>query len=326
MEYLKISQLNKSYAANKVLRDLSLAVHKGELLSLLGESGSGKTTLLKLLLGIERQDAGAIYIEGIEISSVPIQKRNIAMVFQDYALFPHLTVIENIEFGPKMRGISKALRNKKAKELLEKVQLDNMQHRYPHELSGGQKQRVAIARALATEPKLLLLDEPFSSLDVNLRLEMCDFIKRLQGETKITTILVTHDREEAMRVSDRLVIIDKGAIIQVGKPEEVYNHPNSIISAKYLGDINILSEGIVSGIGEICFRPEAVQLFAEYQEGCIEAVVQERIFTGEKISYILQTRGTSIKAMTIGTQKSFEVGQQVFIIIGTRGKVSWPRK
>lgn len=322
MEYLVINQINKSYGQNKVISDLSLTLRKGELLSLLGESGSGKTTLLRLLAGIEKQDSGTMHIEDIDISEVPIQKRNIAMVFQDYTLFPHLTVLENIEFGPKMTGVSKAIRRKQSIELLEKVQLDNMQHRYPHQLSGGQKQRVAIGRALATKPKILLLDEPFSSLDVNLRLDMCDFMKRLQRDMNITTILVTHDREEAMRVSDRLVIIDKGAIIQVGKPEDVYNNPNSIISARYLGDINKVPDMTEFGFGEMYFRPEAVELFAEYREGCMEAIVEERIFTGERVAYTLQTNGTNIKAVVVGIHKNFEVGKKVFISINKQGIIN----
>jgi ABC-type Fe3+/spermidine/putrescine transport system ATPase subunit len=326
MEHLVINKVNKSYGQNKVIRDLSLSVQKGELLSLLGESGSGKTTLLKLITGIEKVDSGTIYLQDIDISCEPIQKRNIGMVFQDYALFPHLTAIENIEFGPKMMGVSKAVRRKQAIELLERVQMGSLQHRYPHQLSGGQKQRVAMGRALAVNPEVLLLDEPFSSLDINLRMEMCDFIKGLQRDMHITTILVTHDREEAMRVSDRLVLIEKGVVIQVGKPEEVYYHPNSIRSARYLGDINILPDMTGTGLGELCFRPEAVEMFAESQEGAMEAIVQERIFTGVKVVYILQTGEHKIKAATIGFHNDFHIGQRVFIKIGTRGQVPCTEK
>lgn len=238
---LEISALNKNFGGQTVLQDINLSVGEGEFLTFLGPSGSGKTTLLRLVGGFERPDQGQIFLEGQEISQLPPHKRRVNTVFQNYALFPHLTVYQNIAFGLQNLGLNRAAIHRKVEEALEMVQLAEYGPRFPEQLSGGQQQRVALARALVMEPKVLLLDEPFGALDQKLRKEMQIELKALQRKVGLAFIFVTHDQEEALSLSDRIVVLNQGRLEQVGRPEEIYERPRTRFVADFMGMENIFS-------------------------------------------------------------------------------------
>ena len=233
---LEIQNLTAGYDQDVILKDFSLSVEEGEFLSLLGPSGCGKSTLLKTIAGIVPAKKGSICLDGQDITNLPIHKRGTTVLFQDMRLFPHKSVAENVAFPLKMKGVPKEKRIKTAEALLEKVQLAGFGSRRPMELSGGQQQRVALARALAAKPKLLLLDEPFSALDENLREDMRSLVLQLKQEFRMTVILVTHDREEALSMSDRIALMFEGALIQTGTPKEVYTRPATRQAADYFGN------------------------------------------------------------------------------------------
>jgi len=237
--YLTLRSLSKWYAGHEpVVRNLNLDVAKGELVSLLGASGCGKTTTLRMVAGLVEPSAGQIVLDGGDLTAVPPYRRNIGMVFQSYALFPHLSVAENIAFGLRMRGISRRAATADVSRALALVQLDRLADRKPRELSGGQQQRVALARALIVEPRLLLLDEPLSNLDAKLREAMRDEIRRIQQALGITTVFVTHDQIEALTISDRIAVMHAGEIAQLGTPSEIYTTPRSPFVARFVGRIN----------------------------------------------------------------------------------------
>lgn len=236
----------KQYGSNVVLNDINLEVKQGELLTLLGPSGCGKTTTLNLIAGFLEADKGDVYIKGKKVTKVPPYKRDLGMVFQTYSLFPHMTVYDNLSFGLRLRKIAKSDKDKRISQALELVKMSGLGNRYPRELSGGQRQRVAIARALVVEPELLLLDEPLSNLDAKLRHELRTEIKRLQKEIGVTTIFVTHDQEEALSMSDRVVVMNAGKIEQISSPTSIYNHPNSEFVFQFIGKSNSFEGKIVS--------------------------------------------------------------------------------
>jgi len=235
MSSIKIRNLSKKFDQKSVLKSLDLEIDAGEMVALLGPSGCGKTTTLKIISGLLEADKGDIKFDGVSVIKEPTEKRGAVLVFQEYLLFPHLTVLENIAFGLKMRGTPEDIREERVKELLELVNLPGHEKRYPEELSGGQQQRVALARALAVDPKVLLLDEPISNLDANLREEMRELIKKIHEEKKMTTIFVTHDREEALLVADRIAVMRNGNLEQVGTPEELYRKPVNKYVADFFG-------------------------------------------------------------------------------------------
>ena len=251
---LTIRNLTAGYDGEAVLRDLSLTVQEGGFLSLLGPSGCGKTTLMKAIAGILPVSAGTIFLDGEEITSMPIHRRGTVIMFQDIRLFPHKNVAENVAFPLKMQGVPRAEWMRRAEELLEKVQLAGYGKRSPGELSGGQQQRVALARALAAKPKLLLLDEPFSALDENLREEMRSLVLRLKEEFRMTVILVTHDREEALSMSDCVALMFDGKLVQTGTPREVYTCPVSRQAADYFGNCVYIRGTVADG----CFRAPGI--------------------------------------------------------------------
>ena len=257
---LEIQNLSVGYETGVVLKDLNIDLAEGEFLSLLGPSGCGKTTLMKTIAGILPAQGGSIRLDGREITGLPIHKRGTVIVFQDMRLFPHQSVAENVAFPLKMQGVPKAERLKRAEHLLEKVQMAGFGSRRPAALSGGQQQRVALARALAAQPKLLLLDEPFSALDENLREDMRSLVLQLRREFDMTVILVTHDREEALGMSDRVALMFDGSIAQIGTPQDVYSRPGSRRVADYFGDCVYLpgrvTAGMFTGRGVSC--PAAV--------------------------------------------------------------------
>jgi sulfate transport system ATP-binding protein len=238
---IEIKQLSKFFGDYESLSQINLEIHSGELVALLGPSGSGKTTLLRMIAGLEVPDSGSVNFFGQDQLTRSVKDRNVGFVFQHYALFRHMTVFENIAFGlrvkPRSVRLSDAEIEKKVMELLHLIHLDWVRDRLPSQLSGGQRQRVALARALAVEPQVLLLDEPFGALDSKVRKQLRQWLRRFHKELKITTVFVTHDQEEALEVADRVVVLNKGHIEQVGTPEEVYHRPNSSFVAEFLGDI-----------------------------------------------------------------------------------------
>jgi putrescine transport system ATP-binding protein len=241
---LEIKGLTKSFDGHVAVDGLDLTINQGELFALLGASGCGKSTLLRMLAGFEQPSAGQIILDGEDLAEIPPYRRPVNMMFQSYALFPHMTVADNIAFGLKQDGMSRQEINQTVKQMLELVHMSDYAKRKPHQLSGGQKQRVALARSLAKKPKLLLLDEPMGALDKNLRekmqLEVVDILERVG----VTCVMVTHDQEEAMTMASRMAIMNKGQFVQIGSPESIYEHPNSKFSAKFVGTVNIF-EGIL---------------------------------------------------------------------------------
>ena len=240
MTAISVRSVSKSYGAFRALDDVSMEFHDGEFFGLLGPSGSGKTTLLRAIAGFVTPESGQIAFDGQPMENIPVHRREIGMVFQSYALFPHLSVRRNLAFGLDVRGADRGETNRKIDEYLDMVQLSGLGERKPRELSGGQQQRVALARALITEPRVLLLDEPLGALDRKLRQEMQIELRDIQRRAGVTTIFVTHDQEEALTLSDRVAIINGGRIVQVGTPQELYERPVSTFAAQFLGDANIL--------------------------------------------------------------------------------------
>ncbi|MBP9855605.1 MAG: sulfate ABC transporter ATP-binding protein [Candidatus Omnitrophica bacterium] len=255
---IEVKEINKTFGVFKALNQVSLNVNTGELIALLGPSGSGKTTLLRIIAGLETPDSGEILFHGDDAKNKKTKDRNVGFVFQHYALFRHMTVFENIAFGlkvkPKNNRPTKEQIHTKVHELLKLIQLDWVADRYPSQLSGGQRQRVALARALAIEPKVLLLDEPFGSLDAKVRKELRQWLRRFHDDLHITTLFVTHDQEEALEVADKIVVMNEGKIEQIGSPEEVYHNPASVFVLNFLGNVNIFharsEEGNKTGEGK----------------------------------------------------------------------------
>jgi len=231
----------KNFGAHRALNEIDLRIAPGEFVALLGPSGCGKTTALRALSGLELIDGGRILIDGVDVASVPTNKRDMGMVFQSYSLFPHMTAIENVEFGLRMRKVATAERRTRALEALEMVGLTTFAERFAHQLSGGQQQRVALARALVTRPRVLLLDEPLSALDAKVRVQLRDEIRRIQTELGITTVFVTHDQEEALAIADRVAVMRDGVIEQIGTPEELYTAPRTPFVANFVGLSNRLA-------------------------------------------------------------------------------------
>lgn len=255
-EKLIIENLTKKFGKNEGVENINLSVKKHELLTLLGPSGCGKTTILRAIGGFNQIDSGRILLDGKEIQNLQPEKRPTGMVFQSYNLWPHMTVYENMAFGMQIRKCPKEQIKKEIKKMLELVRMEGSEKKYPNQLSGGQQQRIAIARALVLKPSLLLLDEPFSALDAKIRGQMREELKRIQREAGLTVIFVTHDQEEAMAISDRIAVMRRGYMEQVGKPEEIYDHPKTRFVAEFIGEMNFIEENGSS----FAVRPEDVTL------------------------------------------------------------------
>lgn len=248
---IEVRHLCKRFGSVDAAADLSFGVKEGELLGLLGPSGSGKTTVLRMIAGLESPTSGDIFIDRQRVNDLPAQQRNIGFVFQHYALFKHLTVFGNIAFGLKIKKWVKADIAKRVADLLRLMSLDGLAERYPHQLSGGQRQRVAIARALAPRPSVLLLDEPFGAVDAKVRQELREWLIRLHDNLNVTSLFVTHDQEEAMEVSDRIIVFSKGRLEQDGSPAEVYEEPATEFVARFIGSMNILEAEVRNGIARV---------------------------------------------------------------------------
>ena len=264
--------VKKTFGDFVALDDVSVAIPEGSLTALLGPSGSGKSTLLRVIAGLEEPDAGQVLIGSEDVTERPARARGVGMVFQHYAAFKHMTVYENVAFGLTIRKRPRAEIGRRVHELLELVQLEGLAKRYPAQLSGGQRQRMALARALAVEPSVLLLDEPFGALDARVRKELRAWLRRLHDEVHVTTIIVTHDQEEAMEVAGQIVVLNDGRIEQVGSPRELYDSPANEFVMTFVGPVNRLGETFV--------RPHDVELRLEPDEGSVEAMVERVVHLG----------------------------------------------
>lgn len=331
MAQIELQNISKSFSDHKILDDISFLVKEGEMISLLGPSGCGKTTTLKIIAGLIHPDGGDIRFAGQSVLNVPVEKRGAVIVFQDYLLFPHMTIEENIAFGLKMAKVNKSKRIKRVKEMIDLVHLNGHEKKYPKELSGGQRQRVAIARALAIEPKVLLLDEPFSNLDMQLRKTMREFICNLQRRLNITTILVTHDKEEALMTSDKIAVMMNGKIMQFGTPMTLYQKPVSSEVADFFGEKNYIPGTIKNGIFQCSLgsfkikphrfssvqamiRPEEIDVFPENVETGILGVIKTKRYAGDRIYYTILVKGLILKCTT-NSNKIFEVNEKVKVNI-----------
>ena len=294
---ISITGLNKSFDKVQAVVDLNLEISQGEFFSMLGPSGSGKTTVLRILAGFETASSGKVLLEGTDVTDLAPFDRDVNTVFQDYALFPHMSIQKNVEYGLKARKISKPKRAKLASQAIDSVKLSHLADRLPHQLSGGQRQRIALARALVLRPKVLLLDEPLGALDKQLREEMQVELKRIQREAGITFIFVTHDQEEAMRMSDRIAVFNAGRIEQIGTPAEVYENPATEFVAGFLGVSNLLSgEDAMQLLGSadlVNIRPERIKILPENSkpladEISVRATIVDIAYTGANTLYTLE--------------------------------------
>lgn len=329
---VNLEHISKSYDSHMVLDDLNLYIRENEFLTLLGPSGCGKTTTLRILGGFEQPDTGKVIFDGADITCLPANKRPLNTVFQKYALFTHMNIAENIAFGLKIKNKTKAYINDKIKYALKLVNLDGYEKRMPDSLSGGQQQRIAIARAIVNEPRLLLLDEPLGALDLKLRQDMQYELIRLKNELGITFIYVTHDQEEALTMSDTIVVMNQGYIQQIGSPERIYNEPENAFVADFIGDSNIIGGIMVKdrlveilgarfscvdeGFGQnkpvdVVIRPEDVEL-VKPEEGAIQGVVSHIIFKG--VHYEMEVQAGGFEWLVHST-RMFSVGTPVGILV-----------
>ncbi|MDN3017095.1 ABC transporter ATP-binding protein [Paenibacillus sp. BSR1-1] len=329
MSYVTIDQVTKGYHHQVVLENISLTLKKGEFATLLGQSGCGKSTLLRSIAGLEDVDSGSIFIDGKDITHISPRQREVGMVFQSYALFPNMNVFDNIAYGLKMKK-AKNIKTRVTK-MIELVDLVGKEQSYPHQLSGGQQQRVALARALVMEPKVLLLDEPLSALDAKIRKNLQKELRRIQKELEITTIFVTHDQEEAMTMSDRIFVMNKGKIVQSGSPVEIYTSPVNTFVAKFIGNYNVLSMEVFHKLvhstelngKEIAIRPEVLQIVSAneghlglHDNWGIKGLVKDVSMTGNVLRYEVETEGAAFLVDNLHHKgKMFEQGAQVQIFV-----------
>jgi len=297
MSYLSIRGLHKSYGSTPIFSEIDCEIGKGEFITLLGPSGCGKSTLLRCIAGLTGVNGGQIILDGQDLVPLTPQKRGIGMVFQSYALFSNMNVAQNIAFGLRMQKIKGSEAEQRVKQVLELVELNDFAERYPHQLSGGQCQRVALARSLVTRPRLLLLDEPLSALDARIRKHLREQIRSIQQELGLTTIFVTHDQEEALVMSDRIVLMNAGKIVQSGDAESLYSAPVDAFAAGFIGNYNLLDADAASRLllrpinSRVAIRPEAIQLGAQ---GAIEGQIHSHRLLGNVIRYRIEARGVEL--------------------------------
>lgn len=289
---LEIKNMKKTYPNGDGVENINIQVHEGEFVTMLGPSGCGKSTILRTLGGFLKIDEGEILLDDQAIQDLPPEKRPTAMVFQSYNLWPHMTVYENLMFGLKIRKVPKAIMKKEADEALKLVGMEGYGKKYPNQLSGGQQQRVAIARALLLKPSVLLLDEPFSALDAKIRQQMREELKRIQEELNITVVFVTHDQEEAMALSHRIVVMNKGVIEQVGTPEEIYDNPATRYVASFIGEMNFIEE---NGGKVLAVRPEDI-ILTQGDDGDMVGSVRSIMMLGHYAEVIIQMGNQTIKS------------------------------
>ncbi len=326
MALIEIRNLAKSFGAVKAVDGVDLDIHAGEFLTLLGPSGSGKTTVLRMIAGFETPDSGSIALNGVDITYLPPYERDVNTVFQDYALFPHMDVISNIEYGLRVKGVEKNERREKALRALDQVRLLGYENRKPNQLSGGQRQRVALARALVNRPSVLLLDEPLGALDLKLRQQMQIELKELQREVGITFIFVTHDQEEALTMSDRIAVFDKGRIQQLDKPSAIYERPTNEFVAGFVGISNLITgkaaQEILGKPGTFTVRPEKIHIGKPAsQMRSAEGIIKEVEYLGPSTRFLVELdAGVTLMALR---QNTTETSVEVEALRSSRTTLSW---
>lgn len=340
---LRLENLCKDYGQGMILHHLNLDIYPGEFLTLLGPSGCGKTTTLRMIAGLESVTEGRVWLEGRDITGLPPEKRPLNTVFQSYALFPHMNVFQNIAYGLKVRGIKKPEQKQRVEEALRLVRLSGYEKRMPAQLSGGQRQRVAIARAAVLRPKVLLLDEPLGALDLKLRQQMQTELKRMQQEMGITFLYITHDQEEALNMSTRIVILREGRVEQIGTPEEVYEHPQTLFAAGFIGQSNLLRGEVTAvhpenrftlrvedvelpvlsdrpfAVGDravLCLRPQRVRYgFQPQHQMELQGVIRQKYYSGGmQHTLIALSDRVTVKAVTQASEMDqFQIGDRVYV-------------
>ncbi|WP_448682339.1 ABC transporter ATP-binding protein [Pseudomonas nicosulfuronedens] len=318
MSFLSVETLNKSYGSTTVFQDIDFAAERGEFVTLLGPSGCGKSTLLRCIAGLTAVDSGRILLDGEDIVPKSPQKRGIAMVFQSYALFPNMTVEQNVGFGLRMHKVPAVESAQRVAEVLEMVELGPLAKRYPHQLSGGQCQRVALARSLVTRPRLLLLDEPLSALDARIRKHLREQIRRIQQELQLTTVFVTHDQEEALTLSDRIVLMNAGRIVQSGDAETLYTAPENAFAAGFIGNYNLLDANQATRLldrpyqQQVAIRPESLRLSVEPGEGIPVRVLSHSLL-GNVIRYRVDASGVelTVDVLNRSAERLYPAGTQL---------------
>ena len=304
--YLSLKNISKKYKDKEILKNITFDIKEGELVCILGPSGCGKTTLLNIIGGFVSDYSGDVLLSNENINNIPPEKREIATVFQSYGLFTHKNVIDNVSYGLKLLKIDRNTREKRAQEMLEKVGLAGYDKKKIKELSGGEQQRVAIARSMVLNPKLLLLDEPLSNLDVHLRDVMRKEIKRIQKQFGVTMIIVTHDQEDAFKLADRVIVINEGHIEQIGTPEELYKQPKSNFISSFIGENNIIDENLV-------IRPEEISIKLENSG---DGEVVDLTYLGATVEYLVGTSdGNTLKVLMMSTAERFNIGDKVSVRI-----------
>ncbi len=340
---VEFKHVTKSYGDVQAVRDLSFVIERGKLVTLLGPSGCGKTTTLRLIAGLEMATAGSIFIGGKEVTRLSASDRDVSMVFQSYALFPHMTVMQNVSYGLTMSRLSKAEVSEKALEGLELVSLSGFGERLPSELSGGQQQRVAVARALVLEPEVLLFDEPLSNLDAKLRRRVREEIRELQQKLELTTVYVTHDQEEALAVSDRIFVMNEAVIDQEGTPRQLYEEPLNLFVADFIGDANIVKaqilkidginadvdiggirtnlphRGLISGEVNVAIRPQSICLSQSGNGNSIPGTIIKAIYLGGHIEYTVDCILGELFVIDNQVEIKHNLDDAVFITLRTRG-------
>lgn len=324
--YVEMKHIYKTFDGFHASEDVNFGIEKGKLVALLGPSGSGKTTILRMISGLDRPDAGDIFIDGERVNDVPANKRGIGFVFQNYALFRYMTVYDNIAYGLKVKKMKKEQIRERVMELIKLIGLEGLEKRYPSQLSGGQRQRVAFARALAPEPHLLLLDEPFAAIDAKVRKELRTWLREMITKVGITSIFVTHDQEEALEVADEIVVTNKGRVEQVGTPLEIYTTPKTPFVAQFVGETSLITDySFLKGydtqeqITQAVVRPEFVKIYKKGEEGNFTAgedgVVERISFRGSHLEIEVNVKGTSFVATRSLEESLVTKGEKVKVDI-----------
>jgi iron(III) transport system ATP-binding protein len=336
---VKFENITKKFNETVAVDNVSCNFEAGTLTTLLGPSGCGKTTSLRIIAGLERATSGKILVDNEDVTLLPATDRDVSMVFQSYALFPHMSVIENVSYGLKMINVNKEEYIEKALETLKLVNLEGYENRMPSELSGGQQQRVAVARAIVLKPKVLLFDEPLSNLDAKLRRQVREDIREIQQKLGVTTIYVTHDQEEALAISDKVIVMNKAVIAQEGSPKDLYNFPKNKFVANFIGDANDVTAEIINKQSNtydlklaemkvkieinrdlndkvsLALRPEKIKINRTKNENCIYASIKSASFVGSSYQYILSSKIGELYVVSGDTTDIFKVGEEVFLSI-----------
>jgi iron(III) transport system ATP-binding protein len=336
---VKFENITKKFNETVAVDNVSCNFEAGTLTTLLGPSGCGKTTSLRIIAGLERATSGKILVDNEDVTLLPATDRDVSMVFQSYALFPHMSVIENVSYGLKMINVNKEEYIEKALETLKLVNLEGYENRMPSELSGGQQQRVAVARAIVLKPKVLLFDEPLSNLDAKLRRQVREDIREIQQKLGVTTIYVTHDQEEALAISDKVIVMNKAVIAQEGSPKDLYNFPKNKFVANFIGDANDVTAEIINKQSNtydlklaelnvkieinkdlndkvsLALRPEKIKINRTDNENCIHASIKSASFVGSSYQYILSSKIGELYVVSGDTTDIFKVGEEVFLSI-----------